>query len=129
MTALTLEPSRLRWLGWAAALRAWLFLGFLALFFEVWARIAYGTSFFGNGFNLQSIAVFAVAPLLLALGQTFVIISGGIDLSVGFTMGLAAVIVAHIANIAGNAFGPITGFVLAVLITLPASAVPGLING
>ena len=57
MTTMTMEPGRLRWLGWAAALRAWLFLGFLALFFEAWARIAYGTSFFGNGFNLQSIAV------------------------------------------------------------------------
>jgi predicted ABC-type sugar transport system permease subunit len=129
LTTLAAEPGRLRWLGWAAALRAWLFLGFLAVFFEAWARIAYGTSFFGNGFNLQSIAVFAVAPLLLALGQTFVIISGGIDLSVGFTMGLAAVIVAHVANIAGETFGPVPGFILAILVTLPASAVPGLING
>ena len=39
-----------------------------------------------------------MAPLLLALGQTFVIISGGIDLSVGFIMGLAAVVAAHVAN-------------------------------
>lgn len=129
MTAVVVEPGRLRWLGWVAALRAWLFLGFLAIFFEAWARIAYGTSFFGNGFNLQSIAVFAVAPLLLALGQTFVIISGGIDLSVGFTMGLAAVIVAHVANIAGDALGPVPGFILAILVTLPASTLPGLING
>ena len=34
-------------------------------------------------------------PLLLGLGQTFVIIAGGIDLSVGFVMGLAAVIMAR----------------------------------
>jgi len=117
------------WLAWLAALRAWLFLAGLAIFFECWARFAYGTTFFGNPFNLQSIAVFAVAPLLLALGQTFVIISGGIDLSVGFTMGFAAVIVAHVANAAGNAFGPVAGFVIAILVTLPASALPGLING
>jgi predicted ABC-type sugar transport system permease subunit len=129
VTDLALPSRNLPWLPWIAALRAWLFLAVLAIFFELWARLAYGTTFFGNPFNLQSIAVFAVAPLLLALGQTFVIISGGIDLSVGFTMGFAAVVVAHVANAAGNAFGPAAGFVVAILVTLPASALPGLING
>ena len=129
MTDIAAGSGRLPWLAWLAALRAWLFLAILAVFFEVWARIAYGTTFFGNGFNLQSIAVFTVAPLLLALGQTFVIISGGIDLSVGFTMGLAAVVVAHVANAAGHTFGPTAGFIAAILVALPASAVPGLING
>ncbi len=129
LTDIALEPGRLRWLAWLAALRAWLFLGLLVAGFEIWARLAYGTTFFGNAFNLQSIAVFAVAPLLLALGQTLVIISGGIDLSVGFTMGLAAVVVAHVANAAGTAFGPAIGFLLAILATLPAAALPGLING
>ena len=42
--------------------------------------------------------MFATAPLLLALGQTFVIISSGIDLSLGFVMGLSSVIAAHAAN-------------------------------
>jgi predicted ABC-type sugar transport system permease subunit len=129
LTELALPARNLPWLAWIATLRAWLFLGLLAIVFELWARLAYGTTFVGNPFNLQSIAVFAVAPLLLALGQTFVIISGGIDLSVGFTMGLAAVAVAHVANAAGNAFGPAAGFVVAILVTLPAAALPGLING
>ena len=43
-----------------------------------------------------------MAPLLLALGETFVIISGGIDLSVGFIMGLSAVMAAHVTNAAGG---------------------------
>ena len=81
-----------------AELRAWLFLIFLAIFFETWSRIAYGQSFVFNIYNLQSISVFATAPLMLALGQTFVIISAGIDLSLGFIMGLASVIAAHVAN-------------------------------
>jgi len=79
-----------------ADLRAWLFLAFLILGFEVWSRLSFGGTFLFNPFNIQSIAVFAVAPLLLATGQTFVIISGGIDLSMGFIMGLAAVAVAAI---------------------------------
>jgi ribose transport system permease protein len=75
-----------------ANLRAWLFLAALILGFELWARADFGGSFVMNPYNLQSIAIFAVVPLLLATGQTFVIISGGIDLSLGFIMGLAAVV-------------------------------------
>src|SRR5689334_2730076 len=63
-----------------AAMRAWLFLIMLLVFFEVWARLSYGATFVFSGYNAQSIAIFTVAPLLLALGSTFVIISGGIDL-------------------------------------------------
>jgi predicted ABC-type sugar transport system permease subunit len=83
---------------WIAQLRAWVFLTLLVLFFEAWARIAEGSSFLFNVYNIQSILVFATAPLLLALGQTFVIISSGIDLSVGFVMGLSSVIAAHASN-------------------------------
>ena len=60
---------------WIAQLRAWVFLIVLVLFFEIWARAAEGISFLFNVYNIQSILVFATAPLLLALGQTFVIIS------------------------------------------------------
>ena len=84
------------WLRFLAAAWSWLFLLLLLVFFESWARSAYGISFLFNGFNVQSIAMFAAVPLLLGLGQTFVIIAGGIDLSVGFVMGLAAVIMARV---------------------------------
>jgi predicted ABC-type sugar transport system permease subunit len=88
-----------------AELRAWLFLIFLTLFFETWSRVSLGQSFAFNLYNLQSISVFATAPLMLALGQTFVIISAGIDLSLGFVMGLASVIAAHTANYAALQLG------------------------
>ena len=81
----------------------------LILGFEVWARVSFGGTFLFNPFNLQSIAVFAVAPLLLATGQTFVIISGGIDLSLGFIMGLAAVVAAHVINWADARHGHADG--------------------
>ena len=83
-------------LRFLAAFWSWLFLIALLIFFETWARNAYGISFLLNSFNIQSIAMFTAAPLLLGLGQTFVIIAGGIDLSVGFVMGLAAVIMARV---------------------------------
>lgn len=112
-----------------ADLRAWLFLAALIAVFEIWARASFGGTFILNSFNVQSIAIFAVAPLLLATGQTFVIISGGIDLSLGFIMGLAAVVSAHTINaltpMFGLEFGVLGGFLVGVLV----AGVPGVING
>ena len=114
-----------------AELRAWLFIVLLIIFFEVWAQVAYGLSFIGRAYNIESIAVATIAPLLLALGQTFVIISAGIDLSVGFTMGLAAVTAAHVTNLAGTALGletlpaMLVGLASGVLVAF----IPGLVNG
>jgi predicted ABC-type sugar transport system permease subunit len=114
-----------------ADLRAWLFLLLLIVFFEAWSRSAYGSSFILNTYNLQSISVFATVPLLLALGQTFVIISAGIDLSLGFVMGLASVIGAHMANYAANQLGlplfpaMLFGILAGVIMTI----IPGLVNG
>ena len=121
--------KRVRWLDFLAAFRAWLFLGILLITFEIWARVEYNSTFFFNPFNVKSIAVFTVTPLLLALGQTFVIISGGIDLSVGFTMGLSAVVTAHVFNWGGQFGSPVLSLFLAVVAGLGIAVVPGVING
>lgn len=112
-----------------AQLRAWLFLIALLVIFEVWARVAYGGTFVLSSFNWQSVAIFAVAPLLLAVGQTFVIISGGIDLSTGFIMGLAAVVAAHLTNVAGLYLPLPVAMLVGILCAILAACVPGLVNG
>lgn len=112
-----------------ADLRAWLFLAFLILGFEAWSRLDFGGTFLFNPFNIQSIAVFAVAPLLLATGQTFVIISGGIDLSMGFIMGLAAVVAAHVINWATPGLGFGMAVLLGGLLATGIAAIPGAVNG
>ena len=123
-------PSRLsRLLVKIAALRAWLFLALLLLVFETWARASYGVSFVLSSYNAQSIAIFAVAPLLLALGETFVIIAGGIDLSVGFIMGLSAVVAAHGTNMAGAYVPPFEAMSIGILAGLAVSLIPGAVNG
>lgn len=136
MTSIPLdEPAseRTTWAAsfrtWVTSMRAWIFLGFLLVGFEVWARIAYNTTFLFNPFNLSSIAVFTVGPLLLALGQTFVVISGGIDLSVGFTMGLAAVVFSQSLNLSTGVLWDPLAMVVAAVVALLASAIPGVING
>jgi ribose transport system permease protein len=68
--------------------------------------------------------------LLLGMGETFVIITGGIDLSVGFVMGFATVICAKFM-LALQAAGlpPGASIPLAALICLVVGMVPGLVNG
>jgi ribose transport system permease protein len=112
-----------------ASLRAWLFLVALIIVFEIWLQIAYDRTFVGNPRNWQSILIYAVAPLLLATGQTFVIISGGIDLSLGFIMGLAAVVCAHVINWAGPVMGPEWAVLLGFLVGVAVAGIPGLVNG
>src|SRR5262245_14270377 len=113
-----------------AEMRAWLFLVLLIIVFEIWARVAYGVSFVFNTYNVQSITVFATVPLLLALGQTFVIISAGIDLSLGFVMGLASVIAAHVAgDAAALGLPPIAAMLVGILAGVVMTIVPGIVNG
>jgi ribose transport system permease protein len=114
-----------------AELRAWLFLIFLAIFFEIWLRLTYNTSFVFSVYNLQAIAVFATVPLVLGLGQTFVIISSGIDLSLGFVMGLASVIAAHMTNWGAASLGldPPLAMVFGILAGVASTIIPGLVNG
>jgi ribose transport system permease protein len=127
--AVSTDTKQVRWLDFLAAFRAWLFLAILLATFEIWARAAYNTTFLFNPFNVKSIAIYTVTPLLLALGQTFVIISGGIDLSVGFTMGLSAVVTAHVFNWASQFGSPALSVIAAVVAGLGIAVVPGLING
>ncbi|SIR27872.1 ribose transport system permease protein [Rhizobium sp. RU20A] len=112
-----------------AQLRAWLFLGALIITFEIWARLSFGGTFIFSPFNWQSVAIFAVAPLMIAVGQTYVIISGGIDLSTGFIMGLAAVVAAHIVNLAGLAMPLPVAMLVGIMAAVAAAAIPGIING
>jgi ribose transport system permease protein len=76
-------------------------------------------------FNFQAITANMAIMLIMALGQTFVIISGGIDLSTGFVMGLSSVG----AALAMQRLGPDAPLGLAVLVGLGAALVAGLPAG
>ena len=69
---------------------------------------------------LQSVAVIAV----LAIGQTFVIITAGIDLSQGSVIGLTGILGAGVMGAGGAG-----GIVLGILVALLVGAVVGLLNG
>ncbi len=75
---------------------------------------------FISGFNIASVLRYNSMFGLLALGMTFVIMTGGIDLSVGSVVAFTSVIAAHLSPT-----GPVVGLVVPMF----AGAVIGLING
>jgi ribose/xylose/arabinose/galactoside ABC-type transport system permease subunit len=78
---------------------AWVFLAALIALFTISVFITTdGDVWFLSLRNVMNILVAITPILLMGLGQTFVIISGGIDLSVGWVMGLASVVSAVISR-------------------------------
>lgn len=59
---------------------------------------------------------------IVAVAQTFIIISGGIDLSVGYTLGLSGIIISTLLDASFNPY-------LSILIGISAAVGIGLING
>jgi ribose transport system permease protein len=101
--------------AFALQLRAvWMLLGVALILFIA-------TPFFFTRSNLLAIAMAASVTALLAIGQTFVIILGEIDLSVGAMLGFSSVITAMVLPKAGLALGLLAG--------LGAGMFAGLING
>jgi ribose/xylose/arabinose/galactoside ABC-type transport system permease subunit len=110
---------------------AWIFLAVMVLFFVVAVPLVSGG---GVNFltirNSQNILVAIVPVLLLGLGQTFVIIGAGIDLSVGWVMSLASVLSALALRWAFDSGAPLFPSVLIGLIAgVGGAAVVGFING
>ncbi|HEU5229871.1 MAG TPA: hypothetical protein VFU49_18780 [Ktedonobacteraceae bacterium] len=104
--------------GWS-----WLFLLALVIFFS-----STGQGFFSL-FNLQNILTDMAFVLLLALGQTFVIISGGIDLSTGYVMGLASVVSALVVIDLGTRLPLPLVVLIGMVVGVIVGILPGLLNG
>jgi ribose transport system permease protein len=123
-----LSPGK-RLLVGISDLWAWLFLALMIIFFII-SVPAISSATFVSVRNSQNILTAIVPVVLLGLGQTFVIISAGIDLSVGWVMSLGSVLSALAIRESWYLGAPIW---LAVLLGLLAgtlgAAVVGLLNG
>ncbi|HEX8343513.1 MAG TPA: ABC transporter permease [Actinoplanes sp.] len=84
---------------------------------------AFGSSFIGPQ-NLGNIALDSSYLVLIAIGMTFVIISGGIDLSVGSLFALAGVLAAY-----GSRWGSLGAVALPLLVCGLIGLVNGLVVG
>jgi ribose transport system permease protein len=110
---------------------AWAFLGLMVLFFVVAVPLASGGSVsFLTIRNSQNILVAITPILLLGLGQTFVIIGAGIDLSVGWVMSLASVTSALAIRWAFNHGMPLfPSAVVGLAAAIATAAAIGFLNG
>jgi len=92
---------------------------------------------FGSSFNLSMLAINAAILLVLSVGQTFVIIAGGIDLSVGTVLVFASITSAQVmlrmSGAAGGTYGTTQGgwtvVLVGLIVALLSGAFWGAING
>ncbi|HET6437138.1 MAG TPA: ABC transporter permease [Anaeromyxobacter sp.] len=102
--------------------------GFFLIFLLVIFSLV-GRNFFAVR-NFSNILYFATIYLLLAAGETFVIITGGIDLSVGFVMGLVTVVSAIVMrDLHAAGAPPAVSMISGSVVGLVVGIFPGLING
>ncbi|UVK47466.1 ABC transporter permease [Mesorhizobium sp. AR07] len=97
-------------------------LTLLALLILLWIVLSVATPSFASGNNIANLLRQGSMIAIMAVGQTFVIITGGIDLSVGAVVGFATVVVAMMIN----AGFPIW---LAILVTLLVGVAIGMFHG
>jgi ribose transport system permease protein len=89
----------------------------------LWVALSLGTSTFLTSSNISNI-FFTVAPIaLVGIGMTAVIVTGGIDVSVGSQAAVVMVVVAKLIRDAG------IPFVVAIVLAVAIGLVLGTING
>jgi ribose transport system permease protein len=87
------------------------------------AFFLYKSARFGTLENLTTILIAAAPFALIALGQTVVILTGGIDLSVGSVIAASAMAAAYVAKASGG------NLLLTVLVAVLVGLAAGAING
>ena len=107
----------------------WVFLLLLIIFFTITSKQLNDVNFLTTR-SIQSILIFTTQILLLALGETFIIIAAGIDLSVGWILGLSAVVAAMIMQALFAMGAPPALTILGGLLGgVAAAVIPGFLNG
>ena len=110
----------LSWRGLGGGAR-WVDYGFVVIFVILVVVAAVSSEFFFSQTNLTNIARQMVTNGLISLGMLVVILTGGIDLSVGAVVALAGITASGL-----QADVPLA---LAVLIALVVGSVAGMVNG
>jgi len=91
----------------------------LIVFFII---ISFLSEYFFTSKNLANVLTQVSTNAVLSIGMSLVIITGGIDLSVGSILGLSGMLAGMIMESSGNVF-------LAIIVALAIGLVVGLING
>lgn len=97
----------------------------LAIIFSILSPIVLGEQYFLRERNLLQVALQGSINAIIAVGMTFVIISGGIDLSVGSTVALVGIIVGTALKSWGAT--PFTVLLIGIGVGIVCGAVNGLL--
>ncbi|MEO1987279.1 MAG: ABC transporter permease [Martelella sp.] len=100
---------------------------FIALIVAV-AAISIYNPLFLSGANMGRLATLSAIPVLLAVGATFVILMGSIDLSVQGVIALSATIAAMVLRFDPGPFGSVMAVFAAVFVGFATGAVSGLLH-
>jgi ribose transport system permease protein len=85
---------------------------------------------FANLGSMQILLYYGVLVFLLATAELFVIITGGIDLSLGYILGFASIIsIKVITKLGAMGLDPGLAILIGVAVTLVLGLIPGLVNG
>jgi ribose transport system permease protein len=115
---------RSRWWRLTAATSTWIFLVLLVII-AIFSVLNFEA--FASVFNLRNIMIDASSLLIIAVGMTFVIITGGIDLSVGSVLVFSQVVAALVMRAMG-AEG-LTVILVGLACALVSGVAWGLVNG
>ncbi len=85
---------------------------------------------FANPNSAQILLFYGVEIFLLAVAELFVIVTGGIDLSVGYVLGFASILATKLINgLAEAGLPPLAALLAGAAATLLIGLIPGLVNG
>jgi ribose transport system permease protein len=104
-----------------------LILGVLIALFLIFTIAS--PSDFLTRFNMLSLLTASAVLLILATGQTFVLITAGVDLSVGSVLVFSGVVAAKTMVAFGGATASWTGVILGIAVGIVSGLAWGLING
>ncbi len=95
----------------------WMILLLIILFAIIWSP------YFKRPYNLNNIITQSAALIIVSIGQTFVLLTAGIDLSVGATISLVVTLLARIV------VGEPWSMALGIIVGLAVGCIVGLTNG
>lgn len=85
---------------------------------------------FASPNSVQILLFYGVEIFLLAVAELFVIVTGGIDLSVGYVLGFASIVATKLIDgLAHAGMPPLAALLVGAAATLLVGLVPGLVNG
>ena len=106
----------------------WAFLVLLLTFFTIASKQANNVNFLSPR-AIQGILLYTTQILLMGMAETFIIISAGIDLSVGWTLGFSSVISAMVMRELNGHVSPVATISAGMLAGILVTIVPGWVNG